>query len=138
MAANTAPIFTNVPKISWTGNMTTGNNSYDGTNAAVTLLFTADASDGSFVQKITCKAAGTNIATVLRVWVNNGSTNGTASNNAFLLEFALPATTATATGPTVNIDIPVNRAVPASYRLYCVLGTTVAAGWNVIGVGGDY
>lgn len=137
MPANTTPIFTNVPKISWSGNLTTGTNTYDGTSGT-TLLFTADATDGSYVAGVYAKAAGTNIATNVRLFINNGSTTGTAANNALFLEQTLQATTASATSSTNNIYIPVNIQLPISYRLYIVLSTTVAAGWQFIAVGGDY
>lgn len=137
MAVNNSPIFTNEPKISWTGNLTTGTNNYDGTTG-VTLLFTADATDGSFVSAIMAKAAGTNVTTNVRIWVNNGSTNATAGNNALILEQSLPATTASASAATINIMIPLNIQLPISYRLYVVLSTSVAAGWNFTALGGNY
>lgn len=73
-----------------------------------------------------------------RVYINNGSTNGTASNNTFYGEVSLPATTATATAATVDVDYPLNFALPPGYRLYVGLGTAVAAGWTVTTIGGVY
>lgn len=137
MAANTAPIFSLTPIVTFLALQTTGNNNYDGTNGAVTAMYTAG-SNGSFVRTIMAEAAGTNIATVLRVWINNGSTNGTAANNSLALQFSLPATTASASTATAHIEIPVNIQLPASYKLYGVLGTTVAAGWTFSTHGGDY
>lgn len=137
MAANTTPIFAHVPKISWSGNLTSATNTYDGTSGT-TLVFTADATDGSFVSTIVAKAAGTNIASAARVFINNGSTTGTASNNALFMEIALPATTASTTTSTAAVSLPVNLQLPAGYRLYVVLTTTVAAGWQFVALGSDY
>lgn len=137
MAANTSPIFALTPNITYLPLQTTGNNNYDGTNGSVVLMYTAGI-NGSFVRMITLEAAGTNVATVLRVWVNNGSTNGTATNNSLLLQYSLPATTASSSASTQHIEIPVNVQLPASYKLYGVLGSAVAAGWTGMTHGGDY
>lgn len=53
-------------------------------------------------------------------------------------EISLPATTASATAATADIDYPMNVALPPGYEVYVGLGTTVAAGWAVVGIGGDY
>lgn len=132
----TSPQFTGTPKLSWSGNLTTGTNNYDGTSGS-TLLLTAGSS-GSFIRSIMAKAAGTNVATVVRIFANNGSTNGTAANNALISEFSLPATTAASATGTSNIEIPLNLPIAASYRVYVVIATTVSAGWNFTAVYGDY
>ncbi len=137
MPANTDPIFSLTPITTMLALQTTGNNNYDGTNGAVTLMYTSG-SNGSYVRTIIGEAAGTNIATVLRVWINNGSTNATAGNNSLAFQFSLPATTASASAATAHIELPLNIQLPASYRLYGVLGTTVSAGWTFTTHGGDY
>jgi len=53
-------------------------------------------------------------------------------------EISLPATTASATAATADIDYPMNVALPPGWEVYCGLGTAVAAGWSVMGIGGDY
>ena len=53
-------------------------------------------------------------------------------------ELSLPATTASATAPTPDIEYPMNLALPPGFQIYVGIGTTVAAGWVVIPVGGDY
>lgn len=59
--------------------------------------------------------------------------------NMFLYdEVSLPATTAIATAATVTVDFPMNMALPAGYAVLVGLGTTVAAGWIVVGIGGAY
>ncbi len=149
MVQNTQPIFTQVPEVAWalqgtssvitSATTTTTPVSYDGTIGAY-LLFTADATDGSFIQKIVCEAGGTNNASVARIWVNNGSTNATAANNSLFLQYSLPATTASSSTATAHIEIPLNIQLPPGYRLYIGLGAAanLASGWTFIAVGGDY
>jgi hypothetical protein len=122
-------------KTAWSGNLTTGTNTYTGTSGT-SLLLTAGAS-GSFIRSIMCEAAGTNVATVVRVFVNNGSTEATATNNALILQFSLPATTATATAATAHLEIPLNLAIQSGYTIRVVLATSVAAGWQFTAFYGD-
>jgi hypothetical protein len=141
MAVNTTPIFSKVGDIQWIA-LTTAQTNMDGTNA--TLLFTADATNGGRVERIQAKALGTNVASVLRIFINNGSTSGTAANNTLVAEITLPATTASAVAsnlpqvfPNAN-DVVFPIVLPPGYRLYAALGTTVAAGWQVTALGGKY
>lgn len=136
MAANTSPIFTLTPVVGWSGNLTTGTNTYDGTSGT-TLCFTAG-TDGAYIQKIVAEAAGTNVASNVRVFINNGSTTGTAANNALFTQMPLPATTAATASATAHIEIPLNIQIPNGYKIYVVLSTTVAAGWNFTAIGGSY
>jgi hypothetical protein len=135
---NVKPIFTSTPAISVGVSVATAQNTYDGTGANDTLVFTADSTDGSFVSRLRFKAKGTNVATVARVYINNGSTVGTASNNTFFGEIGLPATTASASAATPDVDYPMNVALPAGYKIYVGVATTVSAGWAVTAVGGAY
>lgn len=144
MAANTSPIFTLLGQVatdSGTGMsqmVLNAANDYTGIDADVTLVFTADPTNGSYVQRLRFKAGGTNVATVARIYLNNGSTNGTATNNAFYGEVSLPATTASATSATIDVDYPMGFALPPGFRIYFGLATAVAAGWNCIAIAGDY
>jgi hypothetical protein len=143
MPANTTPIFTLSPKLSKDG--TTGMNAlitaaaadYTGVSANNTLVFTAGA-NGSYLRRLRLKAGGTNVAAVMRVYVNNGAVNTTATNNSFIGEISLPATTASAVAATVDIDCPLEFAIPAGWRIYIGLGAAVAAGWVGTVIGGDY
>lgn len=140
MPANNAPIFSRVGSISGGGPVLTAmtGNAYDGTATQVVLVFTADATNGGYVQRLRMKAAGTNIATVARVFLNNGSAPTSAANNDFYGEVSLPAITATATAATVDIDYPMNIALPPGWRIYVGVGTTVASGWFVTAIAGAY
>jgi len=138
MAANTAPIFSSLGDIEWgTTAITTANTAKDGTGTVLTC-FTADATNGGFVQRIRFRAAGTNIATVARVFINNGSTNATAANNILYDEITLAATTLSEVSALAVYELPLNFALPPGYKLNVTLGTTVAAGYYVSVIGGKY
>ncbi len=144
MAANTSPIFSIKGDISnddgttMPSAVTTATGDYTGASANHQLIFTADAADGGYVERLRFKALGTNIATVARIYINNGSTPATAGNNVFIGEISLPATTATNTAATADIDYPLGFALKAGFRIYVGVATTVAAGWRVSAVAGQY
>lgn len=142
MTANTAPIFSKLGEIdgSNTGIGTSIVSDYDGTGANNVLVFTADATNGGFLQRLRFKARGTNAVSVARVYINNGSTPGTAANNYFYGEFSLPATTASTTAATPDVDYPMNLALPPGFRVYVGISaaSALASGWAVTGVGGVY
>lgn len=137
MAANTAPIFTRTPKVQWANGITAANTAKDGTGT-VDTVFTADATEGSYVERLIVRPRGTNVATVLRVFMNNGSTNATASNNALIAEQGLAATTNTEVAAIAGAVVPLNIVLPPGYKLNVTLGTAVAGGYVVTAVGGDY
>lgn len=137
MPANTAPIFSRIAHINWVNSITAANTARDGTGT-VDTVFTADAVNGSFVNKLVIRPRGTNVATVLRVFLNNGLTNATAANNVLISEAGLVATTASETAAVIGVELPLNLAVPPGYRLNVTLGTAVAAGFAVTVAGGDY
>jgi hypothetical protein len=136
MTANTNPIYSAVPDVAWSGAITTANTAMDGTGT-VSTVFTAGV-NGSFVQKVRFRALGTNVASVGRVFINNGSTNATAGNNVLYDEVTLAATTANAAAALALYEITLNIALPAGYKINVTIGTTVAAGYVVTAVGGDY
>lgn len=137
MPANTAPIFSRTARINWANNVTAANTARDGTGT-VDTVFTADAVNGSYVNKLMIRPRGTNVATVMRVFLNNGLATTTAANNVLIGEIGLVATTASETACMPAIDLPLNLAVPPGYRLTIALGTAVAAGFAVSVSGGDY
>ena len=138
MPANTQPIFSSLGDIEWgTTAITTANTAKDGTGTVLNV-FTADATNGGFVQRIRFRSAGTNIATVARVFINNGSTNATAANNILYDEITLAATTLSEVAAQPVYELPLNFALPPGYKLNVTLGTTVAAGYYVSVIGGKY
>lgn len=144
MAANTAPIYSRLGDVSnnsGTGMnqlITAAANDYTGAGANNSLVFTADATNGGYIQRLRFKSGGTNIASVMRIFLNNGAANTSATNNTFYGEISLPATTAIATAATVEIDYPMNFALPPGFRIYVGLATAVSAGWVVTPIGGEY
>ena len=136
MAANTSPIYSLAPIVAW-GTLTTANTAKDGTGTVVTV-FTADATEGGRIEKIKIRAAGTNVATVLRVFLNNGSTNATAANNTLYTESTIAATTLSEVAALADTEISMLLPLPAGYKVNITIGTTVAAGLAVTGVGGRY
>ena len=149
MAKNTAPVYsldarhstdgtaTNVSPIGVT--ITAAANDYTGISANNVVLFTGDSVEGGYLQRINLRAIGTNVATVLRIYVNNGSVATSATNNRYIDEIALPATTASAvalTGPSLSRVM--NLRLYAGERIVVGLATAVAAGWSVCAVGSKY
>lgn len=132
---NTTPIYSGNPNTAW-GTVATANTAKDGTGTVVTV-FTAGA-DGGRVDYLRIRAAGTNIATVLRVFINNGSTNATPANNTLFTESTIAATTLSEVAALAETTITLGLSLDAGYKILITIGTTVAAGLAVTGVGGDY
>lgn len=137
MVANTSPIFTLTPNIAFASLTTATSAQYTGAGTNTSLIHTAG-SNGSFVTKLTAEAAGTNVATVMMIFINNGSSVGTAANNTLIGSMTLAATTGSATGATQHYEYPLNIQLPAGYKIYVALGTTVASGWAITAIAGDY
>lgn len=82
MAGNSSPIFSRVGDIQ--GGVLIVNSStnsaiadFAGTGTFVVPIFTADLTNGGFIQRIRfkAKADGANVATVARIWINEGTLN---------------------------------------------------------------
>jgi hypothetical protein len=139
MPANNSPIYSVAGAISLGSGITAVVTDYDGTGANNVIAFTAG-SNGGFIQRIRFKAKGTNAVSVARIYFNNGSANTTAANNTFYGELSLPATTASTTAATVDMDYPINLALPAGYRIVVGISaaTTLATGWVPTVIAGAY
>jgi hypothetical protein len=143
MPANIQPIFPLTPKCSW-GTVTTANTAKDGTGTVVTV-FTAGA-NGARIDQIKVRALGTNTATVMRFFVNNGSANSTAANNSLVHETTIASTTLSEVAALLDNDILIQKGLivppipflPAGYKINVTIGTTVSAGLSVTCWGGDY
>jgi hypothetical protein len=254
MAGNITPIFSRVGDIQGSVILTTASADYTGNNINNVVVYQADPLNGSYLQRLRFKAYGTNVATVARIYINEGYpaiantagipgtptavvnngagsgslypgtfyavvqsidqwgiptnfsaessvatvTSNTANivfnwtpgpgaqsyrlfvgpsaggeivyftssantytvsnvtpnlttntpaqgqpkdfitNNILYGEISLPATTASASAATVDIDYPMNIALPPGYHVLVGLGTTVAGGWIVSAIGGKY
>lgn len=138
MATNKQPIFSSAPDIQWAASiLTTANTAVDGTGTTL-LIFTADATNGGYLQRVIARPLGTNVATVLRLFINNGSTPSTAANNSLIMECTCTATTASQVAAIQNFEMPLNIAVPAGYKIYATVGTTISAGLQLTAIGGKY
>jgi hypothetical protein len=138
MAANTQPVFSRLGDIQWgVAALLTANTAKDGTGT-VTTVFTADATNGGFVSRLIARPIGTNVSTVLRIFVNNGATNTVAGNNTLIAELSLPATTISEVVAQSEYVISLNFPLPAGYKINCTVGTTVAAGYQLTVLGGKY
>lgn len=154
MAANTQPIYSKAGDIQW-ATIPSGagsvNTAKDGTGTLATnvfAVFAADATNGGRVERIRFRALGTNVATVARVFINNGLTNATAANNTLWAEITLGATTLSEVAALLTYELPNANSVPDTsafpialppgYRLLVTIGTQVAAGFSVTAIGGKY
>jgi hypothetical protein len=138
MVANAIPRFPDLGEIQWGATaLTAANTAKDGTGTVLTV-FTADATDGSWVRSVRWQPAGTNVVSVGRVFVNNGGANTTAANNIYFGQTTLPATTNSETAALFPPETPLGFWLPPGYRINCVLGTAVSAGYYISVVGGRY
>jgi hypothetical protein len=144
MAANVQPIYPKQPNTSF-NTISAANTAKDGTGTVV-LGWTVGL-NGSRLDAIKCVPLGTNVASVLRIFQNNGGANSTPTNNGLFQEISLPATTVTEVAAQTPIILKFdgierepaffNPASPG-YKLNMTLGTAVAAGWEISFIGGDY
>ena len=140
MAGNATPIYSRVGAISLGSAITAVVTDYTGIGVNNVVAFTADATNGGFIQRIRFKAAGTNAVSVARIYLNNGAANTTATNNTFYGEISLPSTTASTTAATVDVDYPMGIALPPGYRIVIGISatTTLASGWVPTVIAGAY
>ncbi len=135
MTANTNPVFPLTPVVPVGQTVITANTAKDGTGTMVTV-YTAGA-NGSKVGSLQIAYTGTSVATCLRIFLNNGSTNATAGNNSLLLSVTVPANTLSEVAAANDITVPLNLTLPAGYKLNVAIGTTIAAALAVTANGGD-
>lgn len=145
MAANSAPIFSKNGHNQWVGAITAANNTKDLTSGTSYLVCTADATNGSWLRgfKIKVDPANSSAASVMRFWLNNGSTVGTAANSIFIGEISIPAVTASATAAQIELfyaPVQTGMALNPGYSVYVTIGTAPggSAQFSVCAVLGDY
>ena len=138
MAANTAPIFSLSANVDWGITILAANTTTDLTAGTSYLVWTANATNGGKLDRLKIRSLGTNVATVMRVWLNNGLTTATAANNTLFHEITMAATTVSQTAAQVDTDYGINISLDPGFRVYVTLGSAVAAGFDVTGVGGNY
>lgn len=136
MAAGTSPIFVATPKNSGATTGVNANTALDGTGTVVTV-FTAG-TNGSKVEDIFLQHLGSNVATTVRFYVNNGSTNTVASNNTLIHEESMLVNTLSQVVASVSNTYRANIILTAGYKINVTIGTAIASGIMVTAQGGDY
>jgi len=150
MAQNTAPIFTLVPVTSFgtlTGNI--GLTRSDGVGTIGTdmfLMFTANATNGSFVNKIRISAAATTpttmTASVIRIYISSATSGSTTAATAVLYtEVAVAALAAANTSNASNYyEVSFGIALSPGYTILASIDDNLAANtrWQFITFAGDY
>lgn len=139
MAGNTTPIFSKVADWQWITGITTADTAKN-LSAATTsyLVFTADATNGGYVKKLRVRHLGTNVATVMRVFINNGSSVATLANSILFDELGVGANTVSETSASTVYELPINEALAPGYKIYVTIGTAVASGLAATAVAGKY
>jgi hypothetical protein len=136
MAANTLPVYGRTSDLQLAGSVmgTTANTATDGTGAGNLLIYTADATEGSYVQYVRLKVISTIAATVVRIWYCSATgaytagTTNTASNTTMVAEISIAAWTLSQLAASPVYDIPINLPMPASTKLLISFGTSTGAG----------
>lgn len=142
MAGNTSPIFPLTQRFG-RAVLTTADTSLTAPTTAGASLLLAGA-NGTRIDGIKVRAVGTNDASVLRVFVHDG-TNYTLVHELDLA--ASTAATAAETGTDYTL-LPINYDnagagvlppyLPTGHSIYASIGTAASAGWAVSIYGGDY
>lgn len=133
MAINFNPIFIGTPKAPQVSTGTSANTNLDG-SGVISLLYTAGAFGGK-IEKVYLQHLGTNVATVVRFFLDNTGSNG----YKLLYEVGIPANTLDQTAASnPQIIQEANFIVPAGGKIGITIGTAVASGLMVTGQGGDY
>lgn len=147
---NKDPIFSKVGRVSGIAIGGAANVLSSGVGTIATdifLVFTADATNGSFVSRIRLQpvaavAATATTATVHRIFVSTKTSGATLQADTWLIqEVAAPAQTADqTTTPTNFIEVPLNFALPPSYTILVASHHVNAAntGWTATVFGGNY
>lgn len=139
MAINTTPIFTLYPKAYGVkGAYTVG--TYGGAMNDGKQIWVAGG-NGSYVQKIRFKSLATSTATVARIWINNGGSEVTTTNNFLYDEITIPATVGgSATAGSATYEVALNLTLKPAYKLFFTFGGSIGntVGFDVLTFGGDY
>ena len=133
MPANTTPIFPLAPIVG-TATLTsataiTSRANITGTTGLVQL--TATSTNGTRVDAITVKSKATSVASIISIWIYNGTTS-------FLYdEFDVTAITASTTVDSFTLTKTYNNlTLPPTYQLF--ISETVQTDVNVFAFGGTY
>ena len=135
MAASTSPVFPVSPVVPVGQTLLTANTAKDGTGTVV-ILYSAG-TNGSKVGGIQIAYTGTSVATVLRLFINNGASSTVASNNSLYQSINIPSNTLSESSAAVDFNYPMSITLPAGYKITATIGTSIAAAIAVTANGGD-
>lgn len=107
--------------------ISTANSNLDGTTGTYSSAIITGASNGTLIKTITIKAQTNTTQGMVRLFINDGSTNRLIS------EIEIPAVTKSATDPAFEITIPVDYALESGWLLKA--STEKAETFNVIAEG---
>jgi hypothetical protein len=150
MAQNTHPIYSLIPVVSFgtlTGNI--GLTRSDGVGTIGTdmfKVFTADATDGSFVSKLRISAAASAstsmTASVIRIYISSITSGATTAADTMLYaEVAVAALAAAHTSNATNFyEVPFNVALAPSQTILVSIDDNLATNtrWQILVFAGDY
>ena len=123
--------------INWhSGAITAANTAKDGTGTP-NFIFGPETED-TYIDRVVFRSAGSSVATVARLFINDGGDNDSGSNNILFAEKTLAATTLDEAAAFADNVIQTDLWLPAGHRLFVLLGTAVASGYYVTAVSGEY
>lgn len=116
--------------------LTAANTATNGTGATGrALILVAGASGFTLLPTVIIKPLGTGVATLIRLFLNNGSDPETAGNNALIHEEAISASTLSQTAVMAvymaNINLLLAGHATTPERVYATLATAHAAGIKI-------
>jgi hypothetical protein len=151
MSGNSQPQFTRQGNIGSTlfgsAALTTSDGSSGTVGTNIFVAFTADSTNGSYVEAlrvlaVASAAATATAATVVRVYISSIATGSTSTSNTYLIgELALPAITADQTTTATNwYDLPLGFRINAGYTILVSSHIVNNSNTNLRAVvfGGDY
>lgn len=80
----------------------------------------------------------TTLVQTTSVGTRDNLTVAVSNNNTLIGELSLPIVAASSTAGTIDIDYPLNFALPPGGRILVCLSNTVTGGWIVTAIGGEY
>ena len=122
---NTDPIYGSIYRSGIGVRLTTGAATRDGSNPNQ-LLFTANATNGSYLRRLSFMHAGTNVQTLLLVYKALGG-----ANFRLLKDFQFAAYTLSNTVSSNPPDLTLNLGLGPGEQIWVQLATTVAGGIDV-------
>ena len=91
-----------------------------------------------YVERVVFQPLGSNSATVVRVFVNNGKDHTNGSNNALRAEATAAGTTASQTAGLASVPVTTDLYLEPGQRLLVTIGTAPTDGFDVTADVGDH